>query len=192
MRKNLKFYVILFALICICFGLFFLLANIQRLLVHEKPLEHADAIVVLGGGTGSRVKKAVDLYVQGVSDVLIMTGGPKFSSSEAQFMKDFAIDLGVRSEDVVIETQSLSTMDHVFYLEDIFKEKNIQSIVIVTSLFHTSRAYNVFFEFYKSKLEIGVLGAEDGVDYSRWWTRSEDIEKIIIELQKYIWYKFFY
>lgn len=192
MRKNLKFYVIIFIFTCICFGLLFLFANIQRLLVYEKSLEHADAIVVLGGGTGSRVKKAVDLYVQGVSDVLIMTGGPKFSSSEAQFMKDYAVALGVRSEDVIIETQSLSTLDHVFYLEDIFKEKNIQSIVIVTSLFHTSRAYNVFFEFYKSKLEIGVLGAEDGVDYSRWWTRSEDIEKIIIELQKYIWYKFFY
>ena len=50
------------------------LKSIAHALVYETNLTGADAIVVLGGGSGSRVKKAVELYHAELAPKLIFTG----------------------------------------------------------------------------------------------------------------------
>ena len=169
-----------------------ILVNMESMLVYEKPLDKVDVIVVLSGESGTRVKKAVELYDANVSTLMIMTGGPRYLTTDPDLMKEYAAFLGVSKDHIFIETESYSTRDHVLNLDPIFKEKNIRSVLIVTSLFHTKRSYEIFSSYYGDELEIGVSGANDNVNYSQWWRDFNDIEVVLIEFFKSIFYTFFY
>ena len=122
-------------------------------------------------------------------------GGPMFNSSMAKFMKEYAIDLGIQKEKIVLEEESLSTMDHPKYLEPIFKNHNIKKVVLVTSKFHSKRVHYVFNKYFKNKsneIDYSVIYAKDNINYSKWWTEHESIEKVVIEFLKSIVYKFIY
>ena len=196
MLKKLKFLKLKYFFIFFC-ALFFvfilnMLFNMESMLVYEKPLDKVDAIVVLSGDSGARVKKAVELYDANVSRLMIMTGGPRYLTTDPDLMSEYAISLGVVKEHIFIETESYSTRDHAVFLGPIFEEHNIKSFVIVTSLFHTRRSYDIFSSFYKNEFEIAVVGAPDNINYSLWWTRFSDVEMVMIEFFKALFYSLFY
>tara|TARA_A100001015_G_C14867115_1_gene662819 strand:- start:69 stop:641 length:573 start_codon:yes stop_codon:yes gene_type:complete len=168
-----------------------LLRSLAKSLVYESSVSKADAIVVLGGGIGRRVERAVDLYKKEMASKVFFTGGKRFDTSEAHLMAKYAVSLGIPSEDQIIETNSQSTADHPKYLKALFQENKIQSIIIVTSKFHTKRSFLTFQKALGDTYRIGVVAAEDGVDYDAWWRNHEMIQKIVIEWQKYLWYRLF-
>ena len=132
----MKKYIILF--ICLFFfTIYYFLGNVSHLLVKQSSNfpSKPDAIVVLGGGDGNRIKKAADFYTQSNANYMIMTAGPIFDSSYAKLMKDYAIKLGIPESNIILEQQSLSTKDHPNYLIPIFKNYDIKNIVIVTVCF---------------------------------------------------------
>ena len=167
------------------------LKSLAHALVYETNLARADAIVVLGGGSGSRVKKAVELYHEELAPKLIFTGNQFLLTSQADLMKDYAKKLGVRSKYIILEKNSESTIDHVRNLKHIFEEHNIERIIVVTSLFHTRRSYMVFKQLSEFDIDVMVVGSSDGIDYDNWWHHHEMIEKVLIEFQKLFWYFLF-
>ena len=58
----------------ICLGIFFIMAMIGNFLIVNMKLEHADAIVVLSGNDSSRLKTAAELYLDGYSENIILSG----------------------------------------------------------------------------------------------------------------------
>lgn len=118
-------------------------------------LKRADLIVVLGnpvnkdGTIGitqkSRVKAGVDLYEKGLADKILFTGGAAVNRFvESDVMKQFALNRGVPSKDVLIETRSINTIQNAFYSNQIIQGQNVDSIILVTSAYHTLRAKFVF------------------------------------------------
>lgn len=117
----------------------------------------ADAIIVLGAKSfedgqvnqcvKARVEHAVNLYNDGFADKIIMSGGtdkkPVFSeTNEGEEMKKMAlgIDESLNPSDILIEGESTSTYENLLYSNEIMKENNIDSIIIVTEPFHSPRA----------------------------------------------------
>jgi uncharacterized SAM-binding protein YcdF (DUF218 family) len=121
-------------------------------------VQSADAIVVLGGGVtwpghllcGSlyRLQHGVRLYHEGYAPRLILTGGanPRHPAvpAEAVIMQKMAVALGVRPEDIVLETQATRTYENGLNVARLMRQEAWESAVIVTDAIHMRRAQYVF------------------------------------------------
>ena len=160
-------------------------------LVRSDDVRPCDAIVVLSGDRGERLAEAIRLYHQGIAPVMFITGGPIYSTSHPQLMKNEAVKEGVPPDVIFLEEKSFSTRDHPRQLRAYFDVMNIRSVVLVTSQFHTRRSYDSFYDFYGDQISFFTMGADDGIDYSGWWKSHEMIERILIEWGKTVYYKIF-
>jgi uncharacterized SAM-binding protein YcdF (DUF218 family) len=118
-----------------------------------------EAIVVLGGGmtpaappylmdpqlseAGNRVWYAARLYHRGIAKKIIVSGGSFAAysaapaTSEAEAMRRFLIDLGVPSEAIVLERNSLNTLQNIRNVRQMVGDARV---ALVTSGYHMPRA----------------------------------------------------
>ncbi len=138
------------------------------------PMPTADAIVVLGGATlsriaprpwvevseaGDRILYGARLYNQGKAPKLILSGGRiawrgGSDASEADDMKEFALAMNVPASAILLEGTSLNTRQNAVNLQPILEQQSIESILLVTSAVHMPRSVAIF-----SKLGINVVPA---------------------------------
>ena len=78
-----------------------------------------------------------ELYKKGYGKKIIFSGGlgkiteKSFQKSEAEVYRDIAIQHGVPSEDILLETKSTNTGDNVRFSKEILEKYPVQSILIV-------------------------------------------------------------
>jgi uncharacterized SAM-binding protein YcdF (DUF218 family) len=165
------------------------LKKAAQFLIVSAPITKSDVIIVLSGGQGNRVDKAVELYKNGLSKTIIMTGETILTASIPKHMKARAINQGIPASHIRIEDQSTSTYDHPTRCLPLIKELNAKSILLVTSNFHTRRSLKAFTKAYKTQnISVTICGAEDNIEYSSWWKNSRDAELILLEFSKHLWY----
>ena len=111
-------------------------------------LGDVDCIMVLGcsvrpDGTPSgmlrdRLDKGIELYEDGVSDRLLMSGdhGRK-NYDEVNRMKQYAIDEGIPSGDIFMDHAGFSTYESMYRARDVFQA---DKVIIVTQRYHLYRA----------------------------------------------------
>ena len=111
-------------------------------------LGDVDCIMVLGcsvrpDGTPSgmlrdRLDKGIELYEDGVSDRLLMSGdhGRK-NYDEVNRMKQYAIDEGIPSGDIFMDHAGFSTYESMYRARDVFQA---EKVIIVTQRYHLYRA----------------------------------------------------
>ena len=115
--------------------------------IKSAPTEDYDCILVLGAGVRDgkprpmlqdRLNYAIDLYRKGVAPKLLMSGdhGRK-DYDEVNIMKQYAIDMGVPSEDIFMDHAGFSTYESLYRAKEIFKA---DKIIIVTQKYHLFRA----------------------------------------------------
>jgi len=124
----------------------------------------APAIVVLGGGTesfmpprqsvevnsaGDRMIHAADLYHQGASPLLILSGGnvewmDSLENSPAADMRRILKKLSVPDSAMVLQTRSQNTHEDAVFSAELLKEKGISKIILVTSAMHMPRSVALF------------------------------------------------
>ncbi|MDA8612864.1 YdcF family protein [Candidatus Pelagibacter bacterium] len=127
-----------------------------------EEISRADAIVVLGGiiktikvndklkyefnGGVDRILSGIDLFKNNKAPLLILTRGKlpwSIGIPEGEYLKDFAIELGVPSEKILL-TDKVENTDQeaksVKKLLNIDKDK----IILITSAFHMPRAKKIF------------------------------------------------
>lgn len=145
--------------------------------VYKDNKVKSDAIVVLGAQSYrgnvynacliGRVSHAVDLYKQGYAKKIIVSGGTdKYDhTNEAQTMYNLAIKQGVKSTDIIKEDKATSTYENLLFTNDILKENNMKSLIIVTEPFHSPRANLV-----ANKLNIShtISPATDSPCWTKW------------------------
>lgn len=102
-----------------------------------------DAVVAISGGdTQSRAREAIELYKSGWAPKLIFSGAAQDKSgpSNAEAMRDIALDAGVPAEDVITEDEGETTRQNAENTLDIFVNNDISSVILVTSGYHQRRA----------------------------------------------------
>lgn len=108
----------------------------------------ADCILVLGAGITEdgkpslilrdRLDRAVELYRQGVSDRLLMSGDHgREEHDEVHVMKEYAMQAGVPEEAIFMDHAGFSTYESMYRARDIFQ---VRSMVVVTQSYHIYRA----------------------------------------------------
>jgi len=111
-------------------------------------LENVDCILVLGcfvkeNGQPSdmlhdRLRRGVELYDLGAAPKLLMSGDHgRESYDEVAAMKQFAMDQGIRSEDIFMDHAGFSTYESIYRAKEIFQA---DKILIVTQEYHLHRA----------------------------------------------------
>lgn len=85
-----------------------------------------------------RVETAVNLYRTGKVEKLLMSGDNRFEYyNEPAAMRQYALDLGVPDDAIVLDFAGRSTYDTCYRAKAIF---NLQEAVLVTQRFHLPRA----------------------------------------------------
>jgi SanA protein len=85
-----------------------------------------------------RVETAVQLYQQAKVDKLLMSGDNSFVEyNEPEAMLQYALDLGVPEEDIVLDYAGRRTYDTCYRAKHIFQ---VDSAILVTQEFHLPRA----------------------------------------------------
>ena len=129
--------------------------------VSESP--SADAIVVLGGSVGlatpprivadlkessDRVLHSARLYNAGKAPVVIVSGGNVFPQREAQpesfYIAELLVEWGVDDDGIVVEGASRNTYENAKETKRILLERDINTVLLVTSAMHMRRALSTF------------------------------------------------
>ena len=141
-----------------------LLKSLEWQYLPEPELPTADAIVVLGGSTntvayprvlpdlnehGDRVIYAAKLYQEGKAPLILLSGGRiswfgDDGASEAEDMAKILKLMGVPSEAILEEGNSVNTYENAIFTQKILEEQGIEKILLVTSAFHLPRAWKIF------------------------------------------------
>ena len=113
----------------------------------SKKQESADCILILGAGIWGnspspmledRLLQGISLYEDKVAPKIIMSGDHgKENYDEVNVMKKYAIDRGVKSEDIFMDHAGFSTYESIYRAKNIFEAKKI---IIVTQKYHLYRA----------------------------------------------------
>ncbi len=85
-----------------------------------------------------RVQTAVDLYFQNKIEKILMSGDNRFADyDEPTAMKNYALELGVPEEAIVLDFAGRRTYDTCYRAKEIF---GLESAILITQEFHLSRA----------------------------------------------------
>ena len=172
--------------------------SLERQYVPEGELPHADAIVLLGGGTepqteprrtvefngaGDRVYYAATLYHEGKAPYILASGGrlpweANPDSPPAVEMSIILQALGVPEEAIWLEPDSRNTEDNAAFSAPILQEHNVHSILLVTSAMHMPRAVYLFegqgFEVIPAPTDFNITDS----DWEQLW--HPDIENFLL------------
>ena len=141
----------------------YLLKSLEWQYLPASELPTADAIVVLGGSTssvayprvlpdlnerGDRIVYAAKLYKDGKAPLILLSGGRinwfDNEESEAQDMTKLLELMGIPSAAIIQEGKSVNTHENAIFTQKILEEQGIETILLVTSAFHTPRALKIF------------------------------------------------
>lgn len=177
--------------LCLYFSAPFFLKHTAQYLVDTKHDTHnpVDAIIILAGDEGERVNEAVQRFHKNQAPLVFITGNSFYGISVPQVMKEDAIKQGIPSQNIIIESESNSTKDHPQNLLPLLEKHNVKNILIITSTYHSKRAYKTFSIAFRDKpINIFIAKANDSIKYDAWWKDHESAQVIFLELGKTLWY----
>jgi uncharacterized SAM-binding protein YcdF (DUF218 family) len=127
-------------------GVYLLLLCLGFWLCHETKFdETADVAIVMGSKPFKalpRIQKAAQLYHQGLVRKLILTGRPLVGElTEAQWLRQQALQLGVNDNDLFLEEQATNSGENMAYSRPIIEANNFQSVIIIQQEFSQIRGY---------------------------------------------------
>ena len=197
--------VVLIFAIFIAFSHEYLLKKIGQFLVCEQIPQKADVIVVLNGRDCERSLAAVDLYNNGYSGLIVMAeimkqpGTDEFRKrvkeniSRKMFFQ-WAIDsMGVPENSFKLIGDGISsTYDEALVTKKFMLANNYKSILLVTSKWHSKRAYLTFRSALKETgIKITIYPSMyDTFSPDAWWKSNNDAELVFYEYVRFIYYIF--
>jgi uncharacterized SAM-binding protein YcdF (DUF218 family) len=181
---------------------------LAKLLIVEKPLSRADAMIVLSGSAAhrERTQKAAQLYKQGVASKIYITNDGQFAGwSEAEQRNPPFYELetqelisnGVDPDAITVLPGIVAgTDDEARAMADQIHTKPIDSLLIVTSAYHTRRALWTFGKALAGQnVELGIVSPPPGrqtPDPYFWWVYPSGWSSVAGEYVKSVVYYFYY
>jgi uncharacterized SAM-binding protein YcdF (DUF218 family) len=182
----------------------YILKQVGHFLVLEQEPLKADVIVVLNGRDTERSLAAVDLYNEGHGDLIVMAQGLRQPGCDEFFQKvgknwnnktffQRAIEaMGIPKHSFrLIPADITSTYDEANVTKDFLDTTGYKSILIVTSKWHSKRAYLTFKSVFKMNQDIRIstyVSKYDTFDPDTWWTSENHAELVFGEYVRLIWY----
>ena len=186
----------IFVLLIILVGFtYLLLRGAGAYLIVADEMEPAKAVVVLSGGTESRMREALRLYNDNFGDVIILTEtGEEIADLEVLHSFDMRIQLmnnGVPSGNILVTSIEVrSTMDEAKAVLDLMSRRQLSSAIVVTDPYHTRRTRKIFNDIFQgSNIDLFIRPVRGSWFNSRSWFLSlQGWQFAILEYLKLIGY----
>ena len=184
-----------------------LLTQMGRYLIVEHQPRKADIIVCVAGADVERALAVVDVFRQGLGSCIFRAKEEKPDSFDylKRQVKNYpaGFDLfelimdGFKIPEKVIlspDERAGSTIDEARLVRKLVLERGFQSVIVVTSLTHSRRAWLTFKKVFKDEdVEIISLPSHYQLfNPKEWWKKRKYAREVIIEYQKLIYYKIAY
>ncbi len=169
MKRKYKVLIFVIAGIALLIGITAISLSVYMVKATEKSVftadtfkndEKADCILILGAGVKDdkpkpmlrdRLLTGIELYKSGAAEKIIMSGDHgRADYDEVNVMRAFALEQGVRAEDIFLDHAGFSTYDSVYRAKNIFGAENI---IIVSQKYHLYRAL-----YISEKLDVKAAG----------------------------------
>lgn len=176
----------------------FPLSRLGAWLVLEDPLQHADAIIVLGGTMYERPLEAVDLYNAGYAPrVYLLREMPDWGEEEmtrrgvsyvraVDTQVEALVRLGVPRDAIGILDSANSTADEADHARTLVEQQHLKRVIIVTSKQHTRRARLVMNRRLRGAgVEVIVRASRyDRSNVDQWWRQRSTLRFTLFETQR--------
>ena len=169
------------------------LGALGRALVEDDTPAKADAVVVLGGDAcGTRIETAARLVRAGFAPVVLISGAPGvYGTNEADLAIPYIVRQGYPAEwFVALRNEAMSTHEESFLLLDELRRRQVHSLILVTSDYHTARAARTFRAAERSlgcHMEMRMVAAPDHYFHAgSWWRNREGCKTVLTEWEKTI------
>jgi uncharacterized SAM-binding protein YcdF (DUF218 family) len=172
----------------------------EKYLVISKPLKHADALVVMAGETKVRLPAAAGLYKKGVANKILLTNDGIFSAwsvekqrnlYEVEWAEEDLLKMRIPVKDIVkLPYTSSGSIYDALNAREFILAKELKSIVVVTSDYHTRRSLWTFEQVFRGyPVNIGVYPAKKRAKpeafFRRFITLSSEMLKLAYYKTKY-------
>jgi hypothetical protein len=152
----------------------------------------SDVILVLAGETDRRPERALQLLAQGYGRRIVLdvpTNSKIYEFTQIQLAQKYVQDLPQAASISICPIDGLSTKDESKDAEKCLAREGGQSVLIVTSDFHTRRALSVFRREIP-RHEYSAAAARNEEQFGvRWWTHRQWAKTFVDEWLRLIWWK---
>ena len=188
---------VLFILLVIVMGVYIVLRGAGAYLIYSDEIEPADIIVVLSGGTESRMTEALNLYNERFGKVIVLTEtGEQVEGFDTLNSFDMRVQLlnnGVPGGNVIITDLTVNTtLDEAVAVRNLMQNRQYTSAIIVTDPYHTRRTAWIFNQvFTDESIKIMVKPVRSSWFNSRtWFTSVRGWQFTLLEYSKLLSTKF--
>jgi uncharacterized SAM-binding protein YcdF (DUF218 family) len=166
----------------------------EFLFVSDRPAA-VDFAFVLGSPTLSSIEPAIDLYARGLAPRIVISGhGPRTATEpperpEAEIYKAYAIERGVRAEDIIIETTATNTLENFQFTLPVIERQigwdTIHAVSISGKPFHMRRALMTARAQWPKHLKLLMLPSNhpDDPPAATWWQTDAGRNFVLAELR---------
>lgn len=169
--------------------------KLYKSLVPKQDDSASEALFVFGAASNARIERAVELYKQGGSSKIIISGHqPHYgqeSESEAMRMAKFAQQAGVPASDLILEESAITIPDNVKRSIDLLITLNWKptSITLIATDFVLSRAKMDWYKFTPWDIEIKVIAPQSqSLNFTKegWYKDEKTIALVLNEYSKLV------
>ena len=167
------------------------LGALGRALVEDDGPARCDAVVVLGGDEwGKRVETAARLVRAGYAPLVLISGAPAaYGANEADLAIPYIVRQGYPAEwFVALRNHAMSTREECLLLLGELRQRQVRSLILVTSDFHSARAARTFRAAERTlgcRLDMRVVAAPDPYFHpDSWWRSREGCKTTLTEWEK--------
>uniref|UniRef100_Q3AQI0 DUF218 domain-containing protein n=1 Tax=Chlorobium chlorochromatii (strain CaD3) TaxID=340177 RepID=Q3AQI0_CHLCH len=161
----------------------------------SKP-QKADVIVVLGGDKGLRVQKGAELYNDGFSKKVLLTGIDRryYRPSRPNWRERRIRDLGVKKSAIVVDTKSQTSWEEAMNTAATMERRKWESAIVVSDPPHMLRLWLTWHHAFAgtSKRFTLVATKPDWWHPIFWWKHKTNYKFVVSELKKNIAYVVFH
>jgi hypothetical protein len=172
----------------------------RSLVVTHEPVK-ADAVIVLGGGDVSRLRRGIELVEQGWAPRLILVGGSK--EGWLHVARRSCPDCRLEEREVVYLEGSVDTRTDAQLSLDHCRKEGLRKVLVVTSPYHSRRSQLVFDDIaddFRGQAPDGAGPLEPVVVSSGgyaglvppdgpWWRHRPTLETVWLEFGKILFWE---
>lgn len=158
-----------------------------------------DAAIILGSSKAPlyRLPPVVEAYKQGRVRLLVPSGHTRSVNeqliNEGEVLRDRALELGVRPEDLLVENRAGNTWENLSFSRALLERKGLLSrgmtVAVATSSYHMRRSLLIAERVFENDgLRIAALPGEDSsTTRESWFTNEKGRKRCYGEVSKILW-----
>lgn len=171
-----------------------LAGEINLYLGEEDNIDTADLIFVFGSQNLARIQTAVDLWRQKRAALIMISGGSPFykqnRQSEAVRFQRYAVEQGVPSKKIIIETKAITVADNVRRGLSLLEERQIsyRKMILIMVWYAMRRSWACMNKYipqgYRVYRVCPPVEATSDFDQECWWKNPNGIRVVFNEFVK--------